>query len=245
MSKTLILFMAHFLFVVGSSAEVTKTEDVVHISTKGAECPPPENVAKGFCPTEIHNQIIQILGEKAADCYSQLFVAESKTKKSVCSPGTYHSANVPGNTGVGFGICALDKDAGKRSWRGKNCTAPDIYESFQRQVLCCRDIVEQTPRYFGTVNCGHTPNCKGLSAYGTGEGSAYAGSAASESVCKVNGQIVVSDGKNCKDKKVAFMGCRKPDKKAYLQNHSECAEGDKKILLCLKKDKKTHRQCNL
>lgn len=213
------------------------------VSSKGAKCPPSKNVAKGLCPETEHQQIINILGEKAAECYSRLFVAESKTKTTVCSPGTYHRADNPGNTGVGFGICALDKDPGKRSLRGKNCTASDIYTSFARQVLCCRDIVEKTPRYFGTMNCGHVPNCRGLSAYGSGLGSAISSGTSITEVCRINDKLTLSDGTNCKGKKVAFMGCLPKKGEMRMSPHSGCAADERKIFMCKKRNSKKYKSC--
>ncbi|MCB0377647.1 MAG: hypothetical protein KDD33_04080 [Bdellovibrionales bacterium] len=128
------------------------------------------------CKSSEKNRIItQLLGSRAADCYSKLFVAESG---SSCSPSLYHDPKKAKNPHVGFGICAIEKSKRirQRNGRGKNCLAGDITTSFSRQVLCCRDILEKTnARYFGTIKCGKTPNCKGLARRGGSVADAGAG----------------------------------------------------------------------
>ena len=121
----------------------------------------------GKCRSKQKNDIIaSLLGHRAASCYSKLFVAESGGS---CKPSLYHDPVKAKNPHVGFGICAIEKSRRirQRNRRGKNCLAKDIYKSFSRQVLCCRDMVQKTrSAYFGTIKCGKTPNCYGLSRGG-------------------------------------------------------------------------------
>lgn len=122
---------------------------------------------RGKCSSSQKNAAIaRLLGKRAASCYSALFVAESG---SSCRAKTYHDPVKAANPHVGMGICAIETsyNVRKRNSRGPNCLAKNIKTSFERQVLCCRDMLEKTnSRYFGTILCGKTPNCKGLARGG-------------------------------------------------------------------------------
>lgn len=103
--------------------------------------------------TNLYPTVLDTIGSNLSECFMKLFFAESGCRHKL--PQAKGNA---GNPHAGFGLCTIEVSPALRKKRGLHCQKASVND-IKEQILCCRDIMLNSPRYFGPVRRKEVPRC--------------------------------------------------------------------------------------